>query len=51
MVLLMSKIRELREMVWGMDVPSPVTPEYVELHEKMQKILKFIDEELLENEQ
>ena len=47
-VVSMSKIRELREMVWGMDVPHSTVPEYVELHKKMQKILKFIDQELLE---
>lgn len=37
------KIKELRELVWGMDIPSPTIPEYVELHEKIQKILEFID--------
>lgn len=42
------KIWELRDLVWGMDVPHPGCPEYVELHEKIQRILKFIDTELLE---
>lgn len=41
------KVAELRELVWGMDIPHPTIPEYVELHEKMQKILTFIDEELI----
>lgn len=42
------KIQELRELVWLQDIPHPTIPEYRELHEKMQKILKFIDENLIE---
>ena len=41
------KIFELRDLVWGMDISSPTCPEYVEHHRDIQKILKFIDEELL----
>lgn len=41
------KIWELRDLVWGEDIPHPTVPEYIELHEKMQKILNFIDNELL----
>ena len=40
-------IEELREYVWMMDIPHPTVPEYVELHERIQKILKFIDDRLL----
>lgn len=42
-----NKIEQLREIVWGEDIPSPSVPEYVEHHESIQKILKFIDEEVL----
>ena len=41
------KIFELRDLVWGEDIPSSTCPEYIEHHRSIQKILKFIDEELL----
>lgn len=41
------KILDFRDLVWGMDIPSPTCPEYVEHHRDIQKILKFIYEELL----
>ena len=44
------KIELLRELVWGEDIPSPACPEYREHHESIQKILKFIDTELLAEE-
>ena len=37
------QMRELREFVWMQDIPSPTIPEYRELHEKIQAILKKID--------
>lgn len=40
-------IEELRELVWGMDIPSPTVPEYKEHHRDIQKILTFIDEKLI----
>ena len=36
-------IEDLREFVWGHDIPSPTCPEYRELHEIMQEILKRLD--------
>lgn len=36
-------LRDLRDLVWGLDVPHPTCPEYVELHEGIQKILGAID--------
>lgn len=44
------KIEELRELVYGFDIPSPTTPEYREHHKAIQEILKFIDTELLGDE-
>lgn len=41
------KIEQLRELVWMKDIPHPSVPEYVEHHESIQEILRFIDEELL----
>lgn len=41
------KIRQLRVLVWNEDIPHPSVPEYLEHHESISKILKFIDEELL----
>lgn len=40
-------IEDLRELVWGEDIPSPTIPEYVEHHESIQKILNYIDANLL----
>ncbi len=45
-----AKIRELRDLVWMEDIPSPRCPEYKEHHDSIQKILAFIDNELLESE-
>ena len=45
---LKKKIEVLREMIWLEDIPSPTTIEYRELHEKMQKFLKYIDDEIFE---
>ncbi len=44
---LREKILRLRELVWEQDVPSPTTPAYVQLHQGITRILKFIDSELL----
>jgi hypothetical protein len=44
---LKKKLEELRELIWMEDIPSPTTPEYIEHHKSIQKILKFINEELL----
>ena len=45
---LREKLEQLRELVWLEDIPSPTVPEYVEHHRSIQKILKFIDTEILE---
>jgi hypothetical protein len=37
------KLEQLREIVWGEDIPSSTIPEYKEHHESIQKILKAID--------
>ena len=42
-VALLEKIKQLRHNVWLKDIPSPECPEYIELHEKIQSILKEID--------
>ena len=42
-----NKIDQLMELVWGEDIPSPTCPEYKEHHESIQKIIRFIDAELL----
>lgn len=44
------KIETLLSIVWGEDIPSPTVPEYVEHHKSIQKILNFIDEEILSDE-
>ncbi len=41
------KVIGLKELVHDMDIPHPTIPEYVELHEKMQTIQKYIDEVIL----
>ncbi len=42
------KIRLLRELVWGQDIPHPADPEARRQHEFIQKLLAFIDTELQE---
>jgi hypothetical protein len=39
---LLERLNDLYETVWGEDIPNPTIPEYRELHEKMQKIMKEI---------
>ena len=34
-------LRESREKAWGFDIPSPCCPEYQELHEEMQEIMRL----------
>lgn len=34
----------IREEVWGVDIPSPTVPEYVEHHRDCQKIMHLIDD-------
>lgn len=48
---LMDKIERLRYLVWLEDIPSPTTPEYREHHESIQKILNYIDNEILKEKQ
>lgn len=36
-------IQRLRAIVYGMDIPSPTIPEYIEHHRDITKILKEID--------
>lgn len=43
-------IEDLRELVCGEDIESPTTPDNVEHHESIQKILNFIDANILEEE-
>lgn len=45
-----NKIEQLRELIWGYDIPSPTVPEYREHHESIQYILKATDEILREIE-
>ena len=37
-------LRTIYEAVWGVDIPSPTVPEYIEHHEQMMKIMKLIRE-------
>ena len=39
---------EIQEAVWGMDIPSPTVPEYVEHHNQMQELLALIDTKIKE---
>ena len=48
--IIREKIEKLRELVWLEDISHPVVPEYVEHHESIIKILKFIDSELLKED-
>lgn len=37
-------LQRIREMVWGVDIPSPTIPEYVEHHRDCQNIMQLIDD-------
>lgn len=37
------QLEELRDIIWGEDIPSSTCPEYREHHESIQKILKKLD--------
>ena len=45
--LLRRKIQRLRDITWGEDIARSTVPEYIEHHESIQRILKYIDDELL----
>lgn len=47
MAITRQDIEDLRDVVWLEDIPSPTVPEYVEHHESIQKILNYIDCNLL----
>lgn len=47
MAITRQDIEALRDVVWLEDIPSPTVPEYVEHHESIQKILNYIDCNLL----
>lgn len=34
----------VKHVIWEEDIPSPTIPEYIELHEKMQRINQVVDE-------
>jgi hypothetical protein len=43
-VNLLDKLENLKHLVWLQDIEHPTCPEYIELHEKMQKIMGAIDQ-------
>lgn len=45
---LVEDLKDLRDLVWGEDIPSPTVPEYVEHHNSIQKILKNLDKIITE---
>jgi hypothetical protein len=47
---IIEKLKNLYEMAWNEDIPSPTIPEYIELHNKIQKILKEIEKIIKECE-
>ena len=47
---LKDQVLELRDVVWGQDIPHPTIPEYVEHHQSIVKILKFIDTKLIKED-
>lgn len=45
-ISLFIELQQLRSKVEDLDIPHPTIPEYIELHEKMQTIIKEIDDML-----
>ena len=37
-------LEEMYEEIWLTDIPSPTVPEYVEHHEQIQGLLRFVRE-------
>jgi cell fate (sporulation/competence/biofilm development) regulator YlbF (YheA/YmcA/DUF963 family) len=48
---IIEKLKKLYDFVWMEDIQNPTIPEYIELHEKMQKILKEIEKIIKESEE
>ena len=44
------KVRALRELIWGYDIPSPTVPEAKRQHEMIQVFLAFIDNTMLKED-
>ena len=38
----LADLEEIKEKVWGYDIPSPTVPEYREHHEQIQEILRLL---------
>ena len=37
-------LAQIREALWGIDIPSPTVPEYIEHHMDVQEMMKRVDE-------
>lgn len=37
-------LAQIREALWGIDIPSPTVPEYIEHHRDVQEMMKRVDE-------
>ena len=35
-------LKEIKDEIWGYDIPSPTCPEYREHHEQIQALMKFV---------
>ncbi len=33
---------EIQHALWGIDIPSPTVPEYIEHHESVKKVMKVV---------
>lgn len=36
-------LRDIREVLWGIDIPHPTCPEYIEHHKQIQRVMKLVD--------
>lgn len=36
-------LKIIKQRLWEIDIPSPVTPEYVEHHEQIKEMIEIVD--------
>lgn len=39
-------LNEIKDEVWGYDIPSPTVPEYREHHQQIQELMKFVKKKI-----
>lgn len=43
---ILQDLNEIYGEIWGVDIPSPTVPEYIEHHNEMQMLMKIVAEKI-----